>query len=91
MAFRADALDALKRVTGSGHWQLIAHGITADTILNLAKELKPIFHNRTRLLNRAIQERLLDPLATKLLAGDFKPGEKIKVSVKDGALVFVKK
>jgi ATP-dependent Clp protease ATP-binding subunit ClpB len=44
-----------------------------------------------RPLKRAIQEHLLDPLATKLLAGDFKPGDKIKVSAKDGELVFVKK
>ena len=42
-----------------------------------------------RPLKRAIQEHLLDPLATKLLAGEFKPGDKIKVSAKDGeGLVF---
>jgi ATP-dependent Clp protease ATP-binding subunit ClpB len=41
-----------------------------------------------RPLKRAIQEHLLDPLATKLLAGEFKPGEKIKVSANDGELVF---
>ncbi len=44
-----------------------------------------------RPLKRAIQEHLLDPLATKLLAGEFKPGEKIKVSAKDDALVFRKR
>src|ERR1035437_4993733 len=33
-----------------------------------------------RPLKRAIQEHLLDPLATKLLAGEFKSGDKIKVS-----------
>ena len=31
---------------------------------------------------------LLDPLATKLLAGEFKPGDKIKVTAKDDELVF---
>jgi len=41
-----------------------------------------------RPLRRAIQEHLLGPLATKLLAGEFKPGEKIKVSAKDDTLVF---
>ena len=41
-----------------------------------------------RPLKRAIQEHLLDPLATKLLAGEFKPGDKIKVSAKNGELVF---
>ena len=44
-----------------------------------------------RPLKRAIQEHLLDPLATKLLAGEFKPGEKIKVSVDKEALSFAKK
>jgi ATP-dependent Clp protease ATP-binding subunit ClpB len=44
-----------------------------------------------RPLKRAIQEHLLDPLATKLLAGEFKPGDKIKVTAKDDELVFAKK
>lgn len=44
-----------------------------------------------RPLKRAIQEHLLDPLATKLLAGEFKPNDKIKVSAKDGELVFQRK
>jgi ATP-dependent Clp protease ATP-binding subunit ClpB len=44
-----------------------------------------------RPLKRAIQEHLLDPLATKLLAGEFKPNDRIKVSAKDGELVFQRK
>jgi len=44
-----------------------------------------------RPLKRAIQEHLLDPLATKLLEGAFKPGDKIKVSVKSDELVFQSK
>ncbi len=44
-----------------------------------------------RPLKRAIQEHLLDPLATKLLSGEFKPSDKIKVRAKDGELVFQKK
>ena len=44
-----------------------------------------------RPLKRAIQEHLLDPLATKLLAGDFKPNDKIKVSANNGELAFAKK
>jgi ATP-dependent Clp protease ATP-binding subunit ClpB len=56
----------------------------------LAKEgYDPQFGARP--LKRAIQEFLLDPLATKLLAGEFKPGDKIKVSAKDNELVFLKK
>jgi ATP-dependent Clp protease ATP-binding subunit ClpB len=56
----------------------------------LAKEgYDPQFGARP--LKRTIQERLLDPLATKLLAGEFKPGDHIKASAHDGELVFEKK
>jgi ATP-dependent Clp protease ATP-binding subunit ClpA len=44
-----------------------------------------------RPLKRTIQELLLDPLATKLLAGEFKPGERIKAGAKDGEVVFDRK
>ena len=44
-----------------------------------------------RPLKRAIQELVLDPLAIKLLDGDFKPGDRIKTSVKDGELTFQRK
>jgi ATP-dependent Clp protease ATP-binding subunit ClpB len=44
-----------------------------------------------RPLKRAIQEHLLDPLATKLLAGEFKPSEMIKVTTKGDDLAFEKK
>jgi ATP-dependent Clp protease ATP-binding subunit ClpB len=43
-----------------------------------------------RPLKRAIQELLLDPLATKLLVGDFKAGDRIKVKATDGELTFEK-
>jgi ATP-dependent Clp protease ATP-binding subunit ClpB len=41
-----------------------------------------------RPLKRTIQERLLDPLSVKLLAGEFKPGDRIKVALKGDELVF---
>jgi ATP-dependent Clp protease ATP-binding subunit ClpB len=44
-----------------------------------------------RPLKRAIQDLLLDPLATKLLIGEFKPGDRIKVLAHDGELEFEKK
>jgi ATP-dependent Clp protease ATP-binding subunit ClpB len=44
-----------------------------------------------RPLKRAIQEKLLDPLAIKVLAGEFKPGDRISVKADDGELTFVKK
>jgi len=56
----------------------------------LAKEgYDPQFGARP--LKRTIQDLLLDPLATKLLLGEFKPGNKIKVSANNGELVFQQK
>ena len=43
-----------------------------------------------RPLKRSIQEHLLDPLATQLLEGKFKPGDRIKADAQDGELVFEK-
>ena len=55
----------------------------------LAKEgYDPQFGARP--LKRAIQDLLLDPLATRLLAGEFKPGDRIKVAAHDGELEFEK-
>ena len=44
-----------------------------------------------RPLKRAVQEMLLNPLSMKLLEGEFKPGDKVKVTAKDGELVFQRK
>ncbi len=44
-----------------------------------------------RPLKRAIQDLLLDPLATKLLIGEFKAGDRIKVMAHNGELEFEKK
>jgi ATP-dependent Clp protease ATP-binding subunit ClpB len=44
-----------------------------------------------RPLKRAVQEHLLNPLSLRLLDGEFKPGDKIKVTVNDGELVFQRK
>jgi len=44
-----------------------------------------------RPLKRTIQDLLLDPLATKLLMGEFKPGDRIKVAANNGELAFEKK
>ncbi|HOX57338.1 MAG TPA: ATP-dependent chaperone ClpB [Candidatus Paceibacterota bacterium] len=56
----------------------------------LAKEgFDPQFGARP--LKRSIQDLVLDPLATKLLVGEFKPGDRIKVVTRDGALKFEKK
>jgi len=44
-----------------------------------------------RPLKRAVQEHILNPLSMRLLEGDFKPGDRIKVTANDGELVFAKK
>jgi ATP-dependent Clp protease ATP-binding subunit ClpB len=48
-------------------------------------------HFGARPLKRAIQEMLLDPLAMKLLEGEFKPGDSIKVGAQGDKLAFQKK
>ena len=49
------------------------------------------FQLGARPLKRTIQDLVLDPLATKLLVGEFKPGDRIKVVARNGALEFEKK
>ena len=44
-----------------------------------------------RPLKRSIQEKLLDPLSLRLLEGEFKPGDTIKVSAKGDELVLDRK
>jgi len=44
-----------------------------------------------RPLKRAVQDQLLNPLSLRLLEGEFKPGDKIKVTTKDDELVFSRK
>jgi len=41
-----------------------------------------------RPLKRAIQQELENPLAQKILAGNYQPGDKISVRVNHGALEF---
>ncbi len=42
-----------------------------------------------RPLKRTIQRRVLDPLASMVLKGEFRPGETVMVDAKDGELTFV--
>ncbi len=44
-----------------------------------------------RPLKRAIQRDILNPLASKLLGGEFSPGDVIEADIKDGLAVFTKK
>ncbi|HVY82897.1 MAG TPA: ATP-dependent chaperone ClpB [Steroidobacteraceae bacterium] len=44
-----------------------------------------------RPLKRAIQQQIENPLAQRILRGDFGPGDRVSVTVRDGELVFEKK
>ena len=44
-----------------------------------------------RPLKRAVQERILNPLSMRLLEGEFKPGDRIKVTARNDVLVFERK
>jgi ATP-dependent Clp protease ATP-binding subunit ClpB len=44
-----------------------------------------------RPLKRAVQEHILNPLSMRLLEGEFKPGDRIKVTARNDVLVFERK
>jgi len=80
----------LQRLESRLKQQNLQLDVDADAKKLLAKEgYDPQFGARP--LKRAVQEQLLNPLSLRLLEGEFKPGDKIKVSTKDGELVFAKK
>ena len=64
--------------------------IFSDKALDLigAEGFDPVYGARP--LKRAIQSELENPLAQKLLSGEFSSGDTIKVDVKDGAMTFNK-
>jgi ATP-dependent Clp protease ATP-binding subunit ClpB len=67
--------------------QQLAIDLDAGARKYLAKEgFDPQFGARP--LKRALQEFLLDPLAMKLLDGEFKPGDRVAVTANDGELKF---
>jgi ATP-dependent Clp protease ATP-binding subunit ClpB len=43
-----------------------------------------------RPLKRAIQQQIENPLAQRILKGEFAPGDRIRASVRDGQIVFSK-
>jgi len=61
--------------------------VTEAARRHLAEEgYDPVYGARP--LKRVIQRELQDPLALKLLQGEFKDGDKIAVDVRDGRFVF---
>jgi ATP-dependent Clp protease ATP-binding subunit ClpB len=43
-----------------------------------------------RPLKRTIQRRVLDPLAIKVLEGEFREGDSVRIDARGGALTFAK-
>jgi ATP-dependent Clp protease ATP-binding subunit ClpB len=77
----------LKRVEQRLAQKNLAIELDASAKKFLAKEgYDPQFGARP--LKRTIQEHLLDPLALKLLGGEFKPGDRIKVAAGEDGLKF---
>ena len=67
--------------------QDISLELTPEALAHLAEAgFDPVYGARP--LKRVIQQKLENPLAQALLTGQFKPGEQIKVSWKEGAISF---
>jgi ATP-dependent Clp protease ATP-binding subunit ClpB len=64
-------------------------------LTNAAKEYlanrgyDPVYGARP--LKRTIQKEIVDPLAVRILNGDFVPGDTVTVDVQSGEIAFVKK
>ncbi|HZT00880.1 MAG TPA: hypothetical protein VFA39_01295, partial [Steroidobacteraceae bacterium] len=43
-----------------------------------------------RPLKRAIQQQIENPLAQRILKGEFAPGDRVRATVRDGEIVFNK-
>ena len=67
--------------------QDLAVEFTEDAIAALVNEgYDPVYGARP--LKRVIQKRIENPLAQKILAGEFLPGSKIKIGLKNGEYTF---
>jgi ATP-dependent Clp protease ATP-binding subunit ClpB len=79
----------LKQVAERLQAQQLTLEVDAAATDYLAKEgYDPLFGARP--LKRVIQRDLLDPLAMKLLTGEFKPGEKIKATLEKNQIKFTR-
>jgi ATP-dependent Clp protease ATP-binding subunit ClpB len=77
----------LQRLRARLALQQLTLEVDAAAARHLAREgFDPQFGARP--LKRAIQRLLLDPLALKLLDGEFKTGDRIKATVEDGQIKF---
>ena len=98
MVFNALGREEIFKIIDNALDGLMKRLNTMKFTLSLTEEAKEFVAEKgydpqfgARPLKRAIQEHLLDPLAMKLLAGEFKSGERIKVLASNGELSFSKK
>ena len=54
----------------------------------IAEGYDPVFGARP--LKRVIQQRLENPLATRLLSGEFAPGDRVRAEAGGGTIIFTK-
>jgi ATP-dependent Clp protease ATP-binding subunit ClpB len=74
----------LKRLLAERHMEIQLTGAAKELLAELGYD--PAFGARP--LKRVIQRQVQDPLALRLLQGDFGEGDKVQVDARDGRLVF---
>jgi ATP-dependent Clp protease ATP-binding subunit ClpB len=77
-------LTHLEKRLGERELALAIDDEALDLLGNLGFD--PVYGARP--LKRAIQQQLENPLAQRILGGEFKPGDTIHVGTKDGRLAF---
>jgi ATP-dependent Clp protease ATP-binding subunit ClpB len=77
-------LDHLRRRLESAHYGLMV----SDAALDLLGEagFDPVYGARP--LKRAIQQQIENPLAQKILSGDYAAGETVQIDVENNRFVF---
>jgi ATP-dependent Clp protease ATP-binding subunit ClpB len=65
--------------------------VLEDSALDLLGEagFDPVYGARP--LKRAIQQQIENPLASRILKGEFAPGDRVRISAREGQLAFAKK
>jgi ATP-dependent Clp protease ATP-binding subunit ClpB len=67
--------------------ELVLDDVARDTLGEAGFD--PVYGARP--LKRAIQQQIENPLAQRILRGEFGPGDRVRVTARDGQLVFEKK
>ena len=74
-------------LVAAGEDLVIQLELTPDAVEALVEEgYDPVYGARP--LKRVIQKQIENPMAQRILAGDFPPGTTVKVSLAEGAYVF---